>query len=132
MLVYDRLDLILIHLSKRKKIKNTKLDSNGVGPYLSRGAFRQRRDFIAYGKERIGSSQSTWSALYSEWLIGPFRPVVRTSSFHVEDTGSIPVRDRQSFSDAFRFPIDQIFFLIVKRERESHFPYYDLCLLSIR
>lgn len=28
---------------------------------------------------------------------GPFRPVVRTSSFHVEDTGSIPVRDRYSF-----------------------------------
>lgn len=31
----------------------------------------------------------------------PFRPVVRTSSFHVEDTGSIPVRDRYSFSAAF-------------------------------
>lgn len=28
---------------------------------------------------------------------GPFRPVVRTSSFHVEDMGSIPVRDRYSF-----------------------------------
>jgi hypothetical protein len=27
--------------------------------------------------------------------------VVRTSSFHVEDTGSIPVRDRYSFSAAF-------------------------------
>lgn len=25
---------------------------------------------------------------------GPFRPEVRTSAFHVEDTGSIPVRDR--------------------------------------
>ena len=32
--------------------------------------------------------------VYEEWLFGPFRPVVRTSSFHVEDTGSIPVRDR--------------------------------------
>ncbi|KAL5798385.1 hypothetical protein ACOSQ2_003205 [Xanthoceras sorbifolium] len=31
--------------------------------------------------------------VYEEWLFGPFRPVVRTSSFHVEDTGSIPVRD---------------------------------------
>ena len=36
--------------------------------------------------------------VYEEWLFGPFRPVVRTSSFHVEDTGSIPVRDRYSFS----------------------------------
>lgn len=36
-----------------------------------------------------------------EWLFGPFRPVVRTSSFHVEDTGSIPVRDRYSFPAAF-------------------------------
>jgi hypothetical protein len=34
-------------------------------------------------------------------LFGPFRSVVRTSSFHVEDTGSIPVRDRYSFSAAF-------------------------------
>ena len=46
---------------------------------------------------------------YEEWLsfmkngflFGPFRPVVRTSSFHVEDTGSIPVRDRYSFPAAF-------------------------------
>ena len=35
--------------------------------------------------------------VYEEWLFGPFRPVVRTSSFHVEDTGSIPVRDRYLF-----------------------------------
>ncbi|KAF3452238.1 hypothetical protein FNV43_RR08336 [Rhamnella rubrinervis] len=34
--------------------------------------------------------------VYEEWLFGPFRPVVRTSSFHVEDTGSIPVRDSLS------------------------------------
>ena len=39
--------------------------------------------------------------VYEEWLFGPFRPVVRTSSFHVEDTGSIPVRDRYSFPAAF-------------------------------
>lgn len=39
--------------------------------------------------------------VYEEWPFGPFRPVVRTSSFHVEDTGSIPVRDRYSFSAAF-------------------------------
>lgn len=31
------------------------------------------------------------------FFFGPFRPVVRTSSFHVEDTGSIPVRDRYLF-----------------------------------
>lgn len=36
-------------------------------------------------------------AVYEELLFGPFRPVVRTSSFHVEDTGSIPVRDRYLF-----------------------------------
>lgn len=41
------------------------------------------------------------AAVYEEWLFGPFRPVVRTSSFHVEDTGSIPVRDRYSFPAAF-------------------------------
>ena len=35
--------------------------------------------------------------VYEEWLFCPFRPVVRTSSFHVEDTGSIPVRDRYLF-----------------------------------
>lgn len=29
--------------------------------------------------------------------MGPFRPVVRTSAFHVEDAGSIPVRDRDLF-----------------------------------
>jgi hypothetical protein len=34
--------------------------------------------------------------VYEEFF-GPFRPVVRTSSFHVEDTGSIPVRDRYLF-----------------------------------
>ncbi|PNX92527.1 hypothetical protein L195_g015665 [Trifolium pratense] len=39
--------------------------------------------------------------VYEEWLFGPFRPVVRTSSFHVEDTGSIPVRDGYSFPAAF-------------------------------
>lgn len=39
-------------------------------------------------------------AAKEEWLFGPFRPVVRTSSFHVEDTGSIPVRDRYSFPAA--------------------------------
>lgn len=39
--------------------------------------------------------------VYEEWLFCPFRPVVRTSSFHVEDTGSIPVRDRYSFPAAF-------------------------------
>lgn len=38
-----------------------------------------------------------FSFLYEELLFGPFRPVVRTSSFHVEDTGSIPVRDRYLF-----------------------------------
>lgn len=36
-------------------------------------------------------------AVYSSLLFCPFRPVVRTSSFHVEDTGSIPVRDRYLF-----------------------------------
>jgi hypothetical protein len=36
--------------------------------------------------------------LHSEWLFfGPFRPVVRTSAFHVEDRGSIPLRDRYWF-----------------------------------
>ncbi|CAL0303602.1 unnamed protein product [Lupinus luteus] len=39
--------------------------------------------------------------VYEEWLFGPFRPMVRTSSFHVEDTGSIPVRDGYSFPAAF-------------------------------
>ncbi|KAI5387611.1 hypothetical protein KIW84_073630 [Lathyrus oleraceus] len=39
--------------------------------------------------------------VYEEWIFGPFRPVVRTSSFHVEDTGSIPVRDGYSFPAAF-------------------------------
>ena len=50
---------------------------------------RNRR--ISYRKNNL------FSFLYEELLFGPFRPVVRTSSFHVEDTGSIPVRDRYLF-----------------------------------
>ncbi|KAK7298483.1 hypothetical protein VNO77_46944 [Canavalia gladiata] len=40
--------------------------------------------------------------VYEEWLFGPFRPVVRTSSFHVEDTGSIPVVRKLSLSQQAR------------------------------
>lgn len=53
---------------------------------------------------RIETKRTTYilgAEVYEEWLFGPFRPVVRTSSFHVEDTGSIPVRDRYSFPAAF-------------------------------
>ena len=51
--------------------------------------------------ERKRTTSILGAEVYEEWLFGPFRPVVRTSSFHVEDTGSIPVRDRFSFSAAF-------------------------------
>lgn len=47
--------------------------------------------------KRTTSILGAHSAVYEELLFGPFRPVVRTSSFHVEDTGSIPVRDRYLF-----------------------------------
>lgn len=52
-------------------------------------------------RKRTTSILGAHGAVYEEWLFGPFRPVVRTSSFHVEDTGSIPVRDRYSFPAAF-------------------------------
>ncbi|GJX96829.1 hypothetical protein Tco_0352627, partial [Tanacetum coccineum] len=48
--------------------------------------------------KRTTSILGAHGAVYEEWLFGPFRPVVRTSSFHVEDTGSIPVRDSQEGS----------------------------------
>lgn len=51
--------------------------------------------------ERKRSTSILGAEVYEEWLFGPFRPVVRTSSFHVEDTGSIPVGDRYSFPAAF-------------------------------
>ncbi|GKA03338.1 hypothetical protein Tco_0676119 [Tanacetum coccineum] len=41
--------------------------------------------------KRTTSILGAHGAVYEEWLFGPFRPVVRTSSFHVEDTSSIPV-----------------------------------------
>ena len=50
---------------------------------------------------RIETKRTLGAEVYEEWLFGPLRPVVRTSSFHVEDTGSIPVRDRYSFPAAF-------------------------------
>ena len=51
--------------------------------------------------ERKRNTSILGAEVYEEWLFGPFRPVVRTSSFHVEDTGSIPVRDGYSFPAAF-------------------------------
>ena len=51
--------------------------------------------------ERKRSTSILGAEVYEQLLFGPFRPVVRTSSFHVEDTGSIPVRDRYSFPAAF-------------------------------
>ncbi|GJR39281.1 ATPase subunit 1 [Tanacetum coccineum] len=48
--------------------------------------------------KRTTSILGDHGAVYEEWLFGPFRPVVRTSSFHVEYTGSIPVKDRCSGS----------------------------------
>ncbi|GJX64353.1 hypothetical protein Tco_0298696 [Tanacetum coccineum] len=57
------------------------------------------RDFTdAKERKRTTSILGAHGAVYEEWLFGPFRPVVRTSSFHVEDTGSIPVRDSQEGS----------------------------------
>ncbi|GJY82400.1 hypothetical protein Tco_0495776 [Tanacetum coccineum] len=40
---------------------------------------------------RLSRSVRPHGAVYEEWLFGPFRPMVRRSSFHVEDTGSIPI-----------------------------------------
>ena len=50
-------------------------------------------DGIAYRNKNEPLTSRSGGLLYEEWVCGPFRPVVRTSSFHVEDTGSIPVGD---------------------------------------
>jgi hypothetical protein len=64
--------------------------------YRGKGGHEHKRNL----ELRIETKRTTnilGAEVYEEWLFCPFRPVVRTSSFHVEDTGSIPVRDRYSF-----------------------------------
>lgn len=55
--------------------------------------FHKRKKILHIERKRTTSILGLGAEVYEEWLFGPFRPVVRTSSFHVEDTGSIPVRD---------------------------------------
>ncbi|KAL5067133.1 hypothetical protein RYX36_018020 [Vicia faba] len=69
---------------------------------LNLSAYRKEQGPTTYKQRHERKLMGTFLAgVYEEWLFGPFRPVVMTSSFHVEDTGSIPVRDGYSFPTAF-------------------------------
>lgn len=81
--------------------------SNCEGPFKTlyddkkKGTQHEHKRKIEFRIETKRTTSILGAEVYEEWLFGPFRPVVRTSSFHVEDTGSIPVRDRYSFPAAF-------------------------------
>ena len=65
--------------------------------FTSEIANMNTNEIVEFRIETKRTTSILGAEVYEEWLFGPFRPVVRTSSFHVEDTGSIPVRDRYSF-----------------------------------
>lgn len=63
----------------RRQLVRTKVQPLAISIWLGVELVQARPGFQSFGYGMIKPS--------------PFRLVVRTSSFHVEDTGSIPVRD---------------------------------------
>lgn len=65
--------------------------------FTSEIANMNTNEIVEFRIETKRTTSILGAEVYEELLFCPFRPVVRTSSFHVEDTGSIPVRDRYLF-----------------------------------